>query len=297
MSAPHLAAGAAEGPGEASFDLGPAIMFVPGDRPDRYAKAAERADAVIIDLEDAVLPADRPAARQALVDTPLDPARTIVRVNPAGTEDFADDLEALTRTEYTTVMLAKAESAEQLVALHEHRVIALCETARGVREAWSLAEAEPVVALMWGAEDLVASLGGLSSRFGPDHPRAGAYRDVARQARSQVLLAAGAAGKAAVDAVHLDLSDHDALRDEAQDAVACGFAATACLHPAQVPVIREAYRPSSGQVDWAARVLEAAATSSGAFSLDGRMVDEVVLQQARIIQRRHAATAEQPTRQ
>lgn len=279
MSAPHP-----------SFELGPAIMFVPADRPDRYAKAAERADAVIIDLEDAVLPADRPAALQALVETPLDPARTIVRVNPVGTEDFAEDLEALTRTEYTTAMLAKAESAQQLDSLHGYRVIALCETALGVREAAHIAQTEPVVALMWGAEDLIASLGGLSSRFPQEHDRAGQYRDVARAARAQILLAAGAAGKAAVDAVHLDLADHDGLRAEAEDAVACGFSATACLHPAQVPVIRQAYRPSSGQVDWATRVLEAAASqgAAGAFSLDGRMVDEVVLQQARTVMLRHA---------
>ena len=279
MSAPHP-----------SFELGPAIMFVPADRPDRYAKAAERADAVIIDLEDAVLPADRPAARQALVETPLDPARTIVRVNPVGTEDFAEDLEALTRTEYTTVMLAKAESAQQLDSLHGYQVIALCETALGVREAADIAQTEPVVALMWGAEDLIASLGGLSSRFPQEHDRAGQYRDVARAARAQILLAAGAAGKAAVDAVHLDLADHEGLAAEAEDAVASGFAATACLHPAQVPVIRQAYRPSSGQVDWATRVLEAAASqgAAGAFSLDGRMVDEVVLQQARTVMLRHA---------
>ena len=279
MSAPHP-----------SFELGPAIMFVPADRPDRYAKAAERADAVIIDLEDAVLPADRPAARQALVETPLDPTRTIVRVNPVGTEDFAEDLEALTRTEYTTVMLAKAESAQQLDSLHGYRVIALCETALGVREAADIAQTEPVVALMWGAEDLIASLGGLSSRFPQEHDRAGQYRDVARAARAQILLAAGAAGKAAVDAVHLDLADHEGLAAEAEDAVASGFSATACLHPAQVPVIRQAYRPSSGQVDWATRVLEAAASQGavGAFSLDGRMVDEVVLQQARTVMLRHA---------
>ena len=279
MSAPHP-----------SFELGPAIMFVPADRPDRYAKAAERADAVIIDLEDAVLPADRPAARQALVETPLDPTRTIVRVNPVGTEDFAEDLEALTRTEYTTVMLAKAESAQQLDSLHGYQVIALCETALGVREAADIAQTEPVVALMWGAEDLIASLGGLSSRYPQEHDRAGQYRDVARAARAQILLAAGAAGKAAVDAVHLDLADHEGLAAEAEDAVASGFAATACLHPAQVPVIRQAYRPSSGQVDWATRVLEAAASqgAAGAFSLDGRMVDEVVLQQARTVMLRHA---------
>ena len=85
------------------------------------------------------------------------------------------------------------------------------------------------------------------------------------------------------------------IASESMDLYTIAFGIRNCTHIDQV--IREAYRPSSGQVDWAARVLEAAATSSGAFSLDGRMVDEVVLQQARIIQRRHAATAEQPTRQ
>lgn len=89
-----------------------------------------------------------------------------------------------------------------------------------------------------GADDLVASLGGTSSRF-PD----GTYRDVARAARSAVLLAAGAAGVAAVDAVHLAIDDLDGLRDEALDAAAVGFAATACIHPSHVPVVRAAYAP------------------------------------------------------
>uniref|UniRef100_UPI0023F8FDED HpcH/HpaI aldolase/citrate lyase family protein n=1 Tax=Micrococcus terreus TaxID=574650 RepID=UPI0023F8FDED len=194
-------------------------------------------------------------------------------------------------TEYTTVMLAKAESAQQLDSLHGYRVIALCETALGVREAANIAQADPVVALMWGAEDLIASLGGLSSRFGEGNPRAGGYRDVARAARAQVLLAASAASKAAIDAVYLDLGDHEGLAAEAEDAVASGFAATACLHPAQVAVIRQAYRPSSGLADWARRVLEAAASHPGVFALDGRMVDEVVLAQARIILARAERTA------
>ena len=89
---------------------------------------------------------------------------------------------------------------------------------------------------MWGAEDLVASLGGTSSRHAD-----GSYRDVARAARANVLLAAGAAGIPAIDTVHLDIDDLDGLRAEAEDAAASGFAATACIHPSHVAVIREAY--------------------------------------------------------
>src|SRR5664279_5200528 len=115
-----------------SFTLGPSILFVPGDRPDRYAKALERADAIIIDLEDAVASVDKAAARAALIANPMDPARTIVRINPAGTQDHDSDLEALEQTDYRTVMLAKAESVADFDALTELDVIALCETARGV---------------------------------------------------------------------------------------------------------------------------------------------------------------------
>ena len=164
------------------FTLGPALLFCPADRPERYAKAAERADAVILDLEDAVAPSAKPAARDALVATPLDPARTIVRINAEDTEDFAHDLVALRHTGYTTVMLPKTASAERLAVAAElglHRVVALCETAEGVVNAAEIARSPNVVALMWGAEDLVASLGGSSSRR-----RDGAYRDVARHARS-----------------------------------------------------------------------------------------------------------------
>ena len=89
--------------------MGPALLFCPADRPERFAKAAERADAVILDLEDAVAPGDKPAAREALIASGLDPDRTIVRLNPASTHDFTLDVEALRDTQYRTVMLAKAE--------------------------------------------------------------------------------------------------------------------------------------------------------------------------------------------
>ncbi|WP_460772275.1 HpcH/HpaI aldolase/citrate lyase family protein [Microbacterium sp. GXF7504] len=260
------------------IDLGPAILFCPADRPDRYAKAAAAADAVILDLEDAVAPADKPAARANLAGAGLDPARTIVRVNPAGTADHDADLAALADTGFRTVMLAKAEDPAQCDALHQAglRVVALCETAAGVERAAELARHPAVDALMWGAEDLVASLSGTSSRF-PD----GRYRDVARYARARVLIAAGAAGAVAWDAVHLDIDDIDGLRAEAEDAAASGFAASVCIHPRQVAVIREAYAPTAEQVADARAVLDAAAGEPGVFRFHGRMVDEPVLRQAR----------------
>jgi citrate lyase subunit beta / citryl-CoA lyase len=257
------------------FGMGPAILFCPGDRPDRYAKAAERADAGILDLEDAVAPADRAAAREAVVDHRLDPERTIVRINPAGSSDFAADLQAAARAGYRTIMLAKTESAADVRAVGELAVVALCETAAGVLNVSAIAAEPATVALMWGAEDLLASLGGTSSRF-----ETGIYRDVARQARSQVLLAAGAFGKAAIDSVYLDLADHEGLAAEAADAVASGFAAKAIIHPGQADVIRKAYRPSRQEADYASAVLEAAQHESGVFRFRGRMIDGPLLKLA-----------------
>ncbi|CAM3504495.1 CoA ester lyase [Occultella aeris] len=257
---------------------GPALLFCPADRPDRFAKAAERADAVILDLEDAVAPERKARARAALRAERLDPTRTIVRVNAVGSPEFEADLEAVVGTDYRTVMLAKTESPAQVARLGGFEVVALCETARGVVAAPEIAAVPAVRALMWGAEDLLASLGGTSSRAGD-----GGYRDVARAARSAVLLAAGAHGKAAIDAVHLDIADLDGLAAEAADATASGFSATACIHPGQVGTIRAAYRPGPGQVAWAREVLAAASDQPGVFRHKDQMVDEPVLRQARTV--------------
>ncbi|MGK9148600.1 CoA ester lyase [Plantibacter flavus] len=271
------------------FLLGPAILFVPADRPDRFGKAAERADAVILDLEDAVALGDKAAARTAVRQSRLDPATTIVRVNPAGTEEFAADTAAVASTAYRTVMLAKAETTDQLDALARAvpgvRIIALCETAAGVVRSSALATHPSVVALMWGAEDLVASLGGTSSRRAD-----GRYRDVARQARSSVLLAAGAAGVAAIDAVHLDIDALAPLAEEAEDASATGFMATACIHPGQVATIRDAYRPTTEAVAAADALLTAAAGRAGVFRYEGRMIDEPLLRHARALVARAASS-------
>jgi citrate lyase subunit beta/citryl-CoA lyase len=260
----------------AAFEMGPALLFCPADRPDRYGKAMDRADAVILDLEDAVAPHDREQARQSLIANPLDPGRTIVRINAVDTDDFALDLRALQQTRYKYVMLAKTEEPESLALLADYSVIALCETAKGVINAAGIATAPNVVALMWGAEDMIASLGGTSSRR-PD----GRYRDVALHARSHVLLAAGAAGKAALDSVYLNITDLVGLKAESDDALASGFAAKVSIHPGQMPVIREAFIPTQTEVAQAQRMLAAAEQSGGVFTFEGRMVDEPVLRHAR----------------
>jgi citrate lyase subunit beta / citryl-CoA lyase len=260
---------------------GPGWLFCPADRPERFAKAAAAADVVILDLEDGVAEADKPAARKALQDTPLDPERTVVRINAADTAEYPLDLEALAGTAYSTVMLSKTESAAQVTALAPRDVIALLETPRGVVVAAEIAAAQGTVALMWGAEDLVATLGGSSSRKAD-----GTYRDVARHVRSTALLTANAFGRVALDAVHLDIPDLDGLRAEAEDAVAVGFSGTVCIHPTQVPVVRKAFRPTEEKLDWARRVLAAAQNERGVFAFEGQMVDSPVLKHAAALVRR-----------
>lgn len=273
-----------------TFAMGPALLFCPADRPERYRKAAARADAVILDLEDAVAPADKQRARGAILaqvgstgeEPELDPSRTIVRINPAGTEEFEKDLHCLAHTPYRTVMLAKAESADQLKALAGYQVVALCETALGVLNAPAIAAAPNVVALMWGAEDLLATLGGTSSRTDD-----GGYRAVALHARSTVLVAARAFEKQAVDAVYVNIPDTDGLAAEAADAVASGFSSKACIHPTQAAVVREAYAPSDADVAAAAELLDAAAEAgSGVFRHRGKMIDGPILKHAESILRR-----------
>lgn len=270
-------------PAELPWLPGPAPLFCPADRPDRYAKALAAADGVILDLEDGVGAAAKDAARDALVAADLDPARVIVRVNAAGTPEHGADIAALRGTGYRLIMLAKTESRAQLDELgDEWRVVALCETALGIVNAAEIAAAPNVVAMMWGAEDLIASMRGRSSRF-PD----GRYRDVALHARSATLLAASAHGRPAIDSVYVDIPDLDGLAAESQDAAASGFALKACIHPSQVAVIRKAFQADEAQVEWARRVLAAARDGSahdkGAIKVDGQMIDAPLLRQAEAI--------------
>ncbi|KUI19331.1 citrate lyase subunit beta [Mycobacterium sp. GA-1285] len=259
---------------------GPAWLFCPADRPERFEKAAAAADVVILDLEDGVAAKDRDAARTALIETRLDPDRTVVRVNPAGTNDHPLDLEALAKTDYTTVMLAKTEDPQQVRELAPLDVVVLIETPLGALAVTDLARTGNAVALMWGAEDLFAVTGGTANRY-PD----GSYREVARHVRSQTLLAAKAYGRLALDSVYLDIKNLDGLRGEVDDAVAVGFDVKVAIHPTQVAVIREGYAPTAAQVQWARHVLAAARDARGVFQFEGIMVDAPVLRRAeRIVQ-------------
>lgn len=257
--------------------VGPAWLFCPADRPERFAKAAAVADVVILDLEDGVANADKASARAALVDTPLDPARTVVRVNAA---DDDADLQALRRTGYRTVMLPKTESAQQIRRLAPWQVIALIETPLGALNVAECARLDNVIGVMWGSEDLLAALGGIASRRGDN-----VLRDVARHVRSACLLAAKAYHRLALDSVYLDIKDLDGLRGEVDDAVAVGFDAKVAIHPSQVPVIRAGYAPTDEQLRWARKVLAAARDQRGVFELDGMMVDMPVLRRAERIMR------------
>ncbi|MCT1613166.1 HpcH/HpaI aldolase/citrate lyase family protein [Corynebacterium sanguinis] len=267
---------------------GPALLFTPADRADRFATALERADMVILDLEDGCRPENKQAARENIAASGLDPARAIVRVNPSDSEHFAEDVAAVSATAYRQVMLPKVESASDVStlvdALPDAQVIALIETPRGVLRADEIAAHEGVVAMFWGAEDLTAGLGGSSSRRGD-----GTYRDVPRAARAWVQLAAAANGKAALDSVYVNIGDLEGLRAEATDAAALGYAATVCIHPSQVAVIRQEYRPSDDEAEWARRLLAEAENNRGAFAFEGRMVDEPLFRQAQSIARRAAS--------
>ena len=262
---------------------GPALLFCPADRPDRYAKALAAADGVIIDLEDGVAADGKDAARAALAATDLDPARVIVRVNAVGTPEHAADIAALRGTGYRLIMLAKTETRAQLDGLGgDWRIVALCETPLGVVSAAEIAAAPNAIGVLWGAEDLIAAMRGRTSRFAD-----GRYRDVAMHARSAALLAASAYGKAAIDSVYLNIPDLDGFAAEAEDAAASGFTHKACVHPSQAAVVRKAFQADEAQVAWARQVLAATRGASGrdkgVIMVDGQMIDAPLIRQAEAI--------------
>lgn len=264
--------------GKRDWAPGPAWLFCPADRPDRYAKALSASDVVIVDLEDAVALSAKGTARDAIrvlaEAGELDLERTVIRVNAVNTPEHALDVALTQELGAPRVMLAKAEYVFEVEAL-PHETVVLLETPAGIERAGGLAAADNAVAVMWGADDLVAGLGGTGSRHAD-----GRYRDVARYARSRSLVAAKAAGRLALDGVHMDIHDIDGLAAECEDAVAVGFDATVAIHPAQLEVIRSIYRPSSERLNWARRLLEHVGDDRSVTTFEGRMVDGPIYKQA-----------------
>ncbi len=161
--------------------------------------------------------------------------------------------------------MPKAESASDLTVFGGLEVIALIETALGTINAAEIAAAPNVHGLMWGSEDLIADLGGGSSRRAD-----GTWRDVVSTSAARRPLAARAHGKHALDSIWADIPDLDGLREEAEDACESGFSGKVSIHPNHVPVVREAFRPSDEQLEWARAVLDLARTEKGRSPMRGR---------------------------
>ncbi|AGF71871.1 HpcH/HpaI aldolase/citrate lyase family protein [Corynebacterium halotolerans] len=272
-----------------SHITGPAVMFAPAHRAELIPKAYQRADMVIIDLEDGAGDGDRRAMHDAVRSAELQPGRTILRTSGPDYPGFTEDVALARELGIGPVMVPKLTGSipAELAGL---QVIAMIETPQAVANITTLIGHDDVVGLFWGAEDLITLLGGTHSRFQEDEATPGVYRDVIRHARAQVLLHAAAAGKFAVDAIHADFRDVEGQFAEALDAARSGFAATACIHPAQVEAVRRAYRPEERQLEWARKVVAGAESVDGAFQVDGMMVDAPLITQARRILERAGET-------
>jgi citrate lyase subunit beta/citryl-CoA lyase len=249
-------------------------LFVPGNRPERIAKARRcGADAIVVDLEDAVGPADKSAARD-LVAAALDPAAPVVlRINAAGTPWFADDLELCRLPGVAAVLLPKAEGIDAACTIVESTcrdVLALIESAGGIDTARAIARVPGVVRLVFGSLDLQADLG----IEGED--------DALLAFRSELVLASRLGGLASpVDGVTTAIDDAQRLAADAARGRRLGFGAKLCIHPRQVDAVNLAFAPTAAQLDWARRVLEGwRAADGGVFTLEGRMVDAPVHRQA-----------------
>ena len=254
------------------------VLFSPGDQPELLRKAPETgADVLVFDLEDGVGP-DKSRARAVVAEAldDLDPAAELcVRVNPPGAGLEADAVALAEAPAPDSVMVPKVDEPAAIEAVTEAfdaglSVLALLETAAGVLHAEAIARAAPVEGLLLGAEDLAADTGARRTEAGEEI----AY------ARQRVVLAAAAAGIDAIDTLYTDFEDQEGLAADTERAAAFGFDGKMAIHPAQVPVINEAFTPDQAEIEWAERVLARADREDGVFALDGEMIDAPLLAQA-----------------
>lgn len=277
------------------------LLFSPGDQPDLVRKAARaEPDVITIDLEDAVVPDAKPAAREAVTELLSDSgfradcraadAELCVRLSRA---DPAADADALAAADEPpdSVMLAKASDADAvddtagLLADRDlpTRVLALVESARGVVAAAAIADHPATDALLFGAEDFAADVGATRTESG---------REVT-YARQRVVTSAAAAGIDAIDTLYTEFEDEQGLRAATETAVGFGYDGKMAIHPAQVGPINEAFTPDPDRVAWAERVLgardRAAETGRGVFEVDGEMVDAPLIAQAERVRERALA--------
>lgn len=265
------------------------LLFVPGDRPERFAKAAASgADAIILDLEDSVALSRKSDARAAIVDYLAGPrpVTTIVRVCPleSGMTEF--DLAAVLTARPDLIMLPKAEGSQtvlRLAAMMGEAAVPILpiatETPTAIFQLGSYAEVKRYLGgLTWGAEDLPAAMGALSSR-----EEDGRYTAPYEMARSLTLFAAHSAGVPAIETVYPAIADSEGLTTYADRARRDGFTGMMAIHPSQVPIINAAFSPSDADLAHALAVVAAFEDNPGvgAIQLDGKMIDAPHLKAAR----------------
>jgi citrate lyase subunit beta/citryl-CoA lyase len=250
-------------------------LFVPANRPERFDRAcASGADAVIVDLEDAVPPAEKETARDALSNW-LDPGQPVlVRVNAVDTPWHEADVAMCAQPGVAGIVLPKAEmlsgAVEALIASGDRLLLPLIETAIGLTRAREIARAPGVRRLVFGSIDFQVDLG-----IDGDGEELLFFR-------SQLVLTSRLAGiDAPVDGVCTEIDDPEQLQADTLRAKRQGFGAKLCIHPRQVPLVNDCFSPTAEEIAWAERVLTAANKASGAaIAVDGRMVDRPVLLKA-----------------
>ena len=259
-------------------------LFVPGARPELFAKGlASDADALSFDLEDAV-PADGKAAARAHLNAFLrsDPVRAsdktiIVRINGLDTPHFTDDVAALGDARVDLVNLPKCDDARDVEAASDAigatRLLANIETPRGLARAADIAAHRAVAGLQVGLNDLFATLG--IDRRRTEHVHAALWT---------IRLAAGEAGCVAIDGAWPDIADEDGFRAEAELARSMGYVGKSCIHPRQIALANAVFGQDAATLDRARRIVAAAAAAGaeghGAFTIDGEMIDRPAIDQA-----------------
>ncbi len=271
------------------------LLFVPGDRPERMEKALTYgADALILDLEDSVAAAAKPAARAAVAGFLARPSRPVplfVRINPLDGPLADADLAAVAQAKPDGIMLPKAEGGASVVDLlarlakrgNETALIfpLVTETPAAMFALGSYGNISPrLCALSWGAEDLPAAIGAATARE-PD----GSYTAPYQLARSLTLFGAHAAGVSAIETVYPDIKNTEGLTAYATRGRRDGFTGMMAIHPAQIAVINQAFTPSDSELAQAQKIVDAFAAQpdAGVLQIDGKMVDFPHLKQARRI--------------
>ena len=253
-----------------------APLFVPGDRPERFAKAAASGtDMVVIDLEDAVAKDAKAAARMAAVEYLAAPGVAVVRVNAPSSPEFADDLAALARVQPAAIMIPKFETVAQAAAVRnacgeETTLIALIETPGAFENLAPLLREARVLQAAVGTIDLAAELDCEPDSAIIDHTRC------------QAVMASRIAGLAGpLDGVTTNVADPGAAAADAKQSRRLGFHGKLCIHPRQVDPVRAAFRPQAEEIEWARSVV--ARVREGVASLAGEMIDAPVIRRARRI--------------